>query len=219
MRINIKLVLVSITLSFTLCQLIGFSQSCSQIRKNYFSCGVRTSDFEYMRAKSVNGGSQIQSNWCWAACIQMVLNYHELNVNQKEVVTRIYGLPYVNRTAGEQQILSALTGWAPDSRGRLSRIHAYGGYTSLRETIKTLSHKCPLIVGLSNPHGGVGHVYVLTAIYYSYRHDNAGKINGYIPDKVVLRDPWPSSPSRQEMSWREFQSRCSMAIKVWVTSY
>jgi hypothetical protein len=42
-------------------------------------------------------------------------------------------------------------------------------------------------------------------------------MNNTIPDKVVLRDPWPGNISRQEMSWFEFQSRLMMVFKVWVS--
>ncbi|MEO1653094.1 MAG: papain-like cysteine protease family protein [Bacteroidota bacterium] len=190
-----------------------------QANTNYFACGVPSGEFEFMRATSVNRGSQVQSNWCWAACIQMVLNYHGLYVNQMDVVTRIYGSPYVNQPANERQILAALSGWAADTRGRYSAIHAYGGYTSVQEIVNGLAGKWPLIVGLSNPNGGVGHAYVLTGIYYQNQYDYYGNVTGFIPDKVVLRDPWPGNRSRQEFSWREFQSRCFMAVKVWVTRY
>lgn len=196
-----------------------FGQSCITVGNNYFSCGIPTNEFEYMRASSVNYGSQVQSNWCWAACIQMVLNYHGLYVSQMDVVTKIYGSPYVNQPANEQQILAALSGWAPDTRGRYSAINAYGGYTSVQEIINGLAGKWPLIVGMSHPDGGVGHAYVLTAIYYSNQYDMYGNVIAVVPDKVVLRDPWPDNPSRQEFSWAEFQNRCFMAVKVWVTRY
>lgn len=194
-------------------------QSCTQLGPNYFTCGVPAGEFEFMRATSVNYGSQVQSNWCWAACIQMVLNYHGLYVSQADVVNRIYGSPYVNEPANESQVLAALSGWALDVRGRVSGINAYGGSTRVQEIVNGLSGKWPLIVGLSNPNGGVGHAYVLTAIYFSNQYDYYGNISGYIPDKVVLRDPWPTSQSRQEISWSDFTSRCNMAVKVWVTRY
>ncbi len=196
----------------------SMGQSCIQIQPNYFSCGVPTNEFEYIRANTVNEGLQVQSNWCWAACVQMVLNYHGLLVTQMDVVTKIYGSPYVNQAANEPQILAALSGWAPDVSGRYSSIHAYGGNTSVQEIINRLSGKWPLIVGLANPNGGIGHAYVLTAIYYTKRYDAYGNAVA-VPDKVVLRDPWPGGISRQEFSWNEFQSRYMMGIKVWVTRH
>lgn len=211
---------IVLTFSFLLVFLsVSFGQSCAQYGQNYFGCGIPTNEFEFMRAQSINRGAQIQSNWCWAACIQMVLNYHGLYVSQVDAVTKIYGSPYVDRPANERQILNALSGWAPDTRGRYSSINAYGGYTSVQEIINGLSQKWPLIVGLSNPNGGVGHAYVLTGIFYSNQYDFYGNVIGVVPDKVVLRDPWPTSPSRQEMSWIEFQQRAFIGIKVWVSRW
>lgn len=206
-----------ILIVFLVCGFTGYGQSCIQLGENYFSCGVPSQEFEYMRATSVNNGLQIQSNWCWAACIQMVLNYHGLYVTQADVVTRIYGGPYVNRPANEQQILNALTGWAMDYRGRYSQIHAMGGFTSVQEIVTGLSRKWPLIVGLTNPGSSIGHAYVLTAIEYSNIYDNYGNVVGYNPHKVILRDPWPGNNSRQVFTWNEFQNRCFMKVKVWVT--
>ena len=56
-----------------------------------------------------------------------------------------------------------------------------------------------------------GNAYVLTAVYYS-----VDPYNQPIFDKVVLRAPWPDSPSRQEMSWQEFQSKLILAVRVYV---
>lgn len=195
----------------------GYSQSCIQLAQNYFSCGIPSNEFNYMRANSINQGDQIQSNWCWAACVQMVLNYHGLSVSQIDVVTRIYGSPYVNQPANEAQILNALSGWAADYRGRYSAIYAQGGFSNLQEIVNNLSAKWPLIVGLSNPQGGVGHACVLTAIYYSNQYDYYGNIIGIIPTRVTIRDPWPTNPSPQELSWSEFQQRAFMILKVWVS--
>ena len=193
-----------------------YSQACDQYGPNYYGCGIPTYEIEYMRANSVNGGRQIQSNWCWAACIQMVLNYYGLYVNQVDIVTRIFGSPYANQPATQEQILAALNGWQLNNRGGYSYVYAEASYTTVDDIVNLLSNKMPLIVGLVMPGNNIGHAYVLTAIYYSYSYDYYGNITGIIPDKVVLRDPWPTNPSRQEMSWYEFTQRCFMVIKVWV---
>ena len=57
----------------------------------------------------------------------------------------------------------------------------------------------------------IGHAYVLTAVYYS-----VNQYNQPIFDKVVLRDPWPDSPSLQEMPRQEFQSKLILAVKVYL---
>ncbi len=186
------------------------AQSIQQLGQNYFVAGVPSGEFEYFAAPNMNG-RQRQSNWCWAACTQMVLNYHGLYVSQEQVVARIYG-GLVDQPAGEYEIREALSGWAPNVRGGSSYIYCESGLNSINEITQNLAYKWPLIVGLQNPNGGVGHAYVLTAIYYSM-----DGYNNTVPDKVVLRDPWPSSYSRQEMSWYEFSNRLMSVFKVWVT--
>lgn len=204
---KIRLIILCLTI---LMSDLAFGQSIIQLGPNYFSAGIPSQEFEFYSAAQYSG-RQRQTNWCWAACVQMVLNYHGLYVTQEQVVQKIYG-NLVDQPAGQQQIMNALSGWAPNYQGRVSQIFCQSGVTSINDITNNLAYKWPLIVGLSNPQGGVGHAYVLTAIYYS-----TDMYNNTVPDKVVLRDPWPGSPSRQEMSWYEFSNRVMMAFKVWVT--
>jgi hypothetical protein len=185
-------------------------QSIRRLGANYFTAGIPSQEFEYFSAAQ-HAGRQRQTNWCWAACVQMVLNYHGLYVTQEQVVQKIYG-NLIDQPAGHQQIMYALSGWAPNVQGGISQIYCESGLSSANEITTNLANKWPLIVGLRNPQGGIGHAYVLTAIYYS-----TDLYNNTIPNKVVLRDPWPTSPSRQEMSWYEFSNRLMMVFKVWVT--
>ena len=165
-----------------------------QIGPNLFAAGVPSSEFQYFAAR------QRHSNWCWAAAIQMVLNYHGLFVNQSAVVERIYGAE-VDAPAAPDQILTALSGWAPDARGRFSEIDASPYTFSGSQIVQDLGYRWPIIVGLRTANGG-GHAVVLTAVYYS-----VDPWNNPIFHSVVIRDPWPDSPSRQELSWSEFQQR------------
>lgn len=184
---------------------LTIAQSILQLGPNYFVAGVPSEEMQFFAA------SQRGQNWCWAACVQTVLNYHGLYVSQEQVVQRIYG-DLVDRPAGEREIAIALSGWAPNVQGRISQIYCQRGVSSINDITNNLAYKWPLIVGLKNPQGGIGHAYVLTAIYYS-----TDMYNNTIPDKVVLRDPWPTNPSRQEMSWYEFSNRVMTVFKVWVT--
>jgi hypothetical protein len=146
----------------------------------------------------------------------MVLNYHGLKVSQESVVERIYGSKYRNRPANELQVLKALKGTAKSIDGDTYMIKSYGGSTKINEIIAGLSGKWPLIVGINNPGSKIGHALVLTAIYYSNIYDKSGKITGYKPEKVILRDPAPQAESRNEMAWSEFVNRVNMVVKVWV---
>ena len=180
-----------------------------QLQQNLFVAGIPSDQFEFFSSPTQNG-RQRQTNWCWAASVQMVLNYHGLYVAQEQVVQRIYGAQ-VDRPADPNQILHALTGWAPDSRGRYSSIHANPYTYSGSQIVQDLANRWPLIVGLRNPSGGIGHAVVLTAVYYS-----VDQLNNPIFQGVVIRDPWPGSPSRQEMPWNEFQSRLMFMTHIYV---
>ncbi len=186
------------------------AQSVLKIGNNLFTAGIPTKEFEHYAAP-LESGRQRQENWCWAACIQMVLNYHGLKIDQEQIVTRIFGSP-IDLPGNPEHVLSALSGWAPNQFGGYSTIHSdYGVYSPL-DIINNLAAKWPIIVGLRNRTSlQQAHAYVLTAVYYT--------VNQYqepIIEHVVLRDPFPGNPSRQVISWIEFKQRYPIYFKVWV---
>lgn len=185
--------------------ILGQAPIITRLGPNYFSAGVPSMAF-YPVASI---GRQRCPEWCWAASCQMVLNFHGLYVTQEQIVNRIFGsLECEGGT--DEDILTALTGWAPDVRGRFSEIHSEDGLISPTDIVRNLGFQWPLIVALNNDDGS-GHAEVMTAVYYS-----VDQFNNPIIDRVVLRDPWPLNPSRQEMSWREFTSRVRNIFRVWV---
>lgn len=176
----------------------------------YYVSGVPSEQFVHFAAPE-GAGRQRMQNWCWAACIQMVLNYHGLYVDQKDIVSRVFGQT-VDRPANAEQILAALTGWAPDTRGRQSAIYADPYHVDAATVINDLDKRWPLIVGLAGPRGqATGHAYVLTAVYFSQ-----GPQGQPIIHRVVLRDPYPGYESRLEMDINEFQQRLQFATRVYV---
>lgn len=207
-----RVLMATLALSISL-HVIG--QSYVKLGPNYYSCGIPSSEIEFMKANSVNHGNQIKSNWCWAACVQMVLNYHGLKISQQDVVKRIYGNANGNQAGNVRQILYALKGTVTDERGKKFRLKSYAGKTTLSELIYGLSSKHPIIVGL-NTSNEYDHAFLLTAIQFSLKYDRNGNPIDLIPDKVILRDPWAGNPSRNEMNWEEFISRLQVAIKAWV---
>jgi hypothetical protein len=179
----------------------------SQIGTNQYVVGIPSDQFVTYAAPD-STGRQRSPNWCWAACIQMVLNYHGLKVTQEEIVSRVFGSA-IDHPAGPEQIMSALHGWAPDSRGRYSSIVADSRNLTQQSVLEDLQYRWPLVVGLSGKGGQTGHAYVLTAAFYSL--DNSGNPQIY---KVVLRNPWPHSPSKEEMSMQEFGQRCTFSTRI-----
>lgn len=175
-----------------------------------FVVGVPSEQFTHFAAPE-GAGRQRMANWCWAACIQMVLNYHGLSVTQEAIVQQVFGTQ-VDRPAQPQEIMTALRGWAPDTRGRYSEIIADNANLDAASIIQDLEYRWPLIVGLSGAAPGQqGHAYVLTGAYYALNQYDQPVIY-----KVVLRDPFPTQLSRLEMSAEDFLPRCAFATRVHV---
>ena len=62
---------------------IGITQQTFSQQLNYV--GIKTENFNYYAS------SQRNSNWCWAASIQMILNYYGVNITQEQIVEKSYG--------------------------------------------------------------------------------------------------------------------------------
>ena len=154
-------------------------------------------------------GRQRKQNWCWAASVQMTLNMAGIRVSQEEVVQRIYGGD-IDKGGTAQDIMNALSGWAPTVNGKAAELHP-APLTNDAEMLDDLSLGWPLIVGLKNPDGS-GHAEVITAVTYTVRPNNTP-----IFRSIVLRDPWPFNQSREEISWSEFNSRRNFVIRNHVT--
>lgn len=196
------IVFLSILLSHTLVN----GQSIRQLDSNRYWVGIPQVELNLMQAHSVNGGKQLQSRWCWAACIQNILNYHGLAVHQEDLVHHLYGTKWINKGADEDQMLTALNSWSGKQGGKPVHILAKGGLYAPEVLIKSLAYKWPLIVGLSKAEEH--HAVVLTSIEYVV---DQGR---FIPLKVSLFDPWPNAPTNRTLTWSAFQQQCSAAIEI-----
>ncbi len=182
----------------------------TQIAPNLFLASVPSDELEFNASPQI-AGRQRQQNWCWAASVQIVLNYHGLYVTQEQVVQRIYG-NLVDAPAVPEQILTALSGWAPDTRGRYSSIHASPYVFNGTEIVTDLSNHWPFIVILKGE--PINHACILTGVYYSL-----DPLRQPFFHTAIIRDPWPLNPSRQELSWMEFNSRLAFISRVYVARH
>lgn len=150
---------------------------------------------------------QEEDCWCWAACVQMVLNYQGVNVDQEDLVRRAKGYR-VNEGGTAYDIQRAADGWRTGGHVIAARVdNPY--YVTAQTFIDDLINKYPIIIGLDMPGQTVGHAYVLTGI--SFRKSGSS----YQPVEVILRNPWPSSPSREKLSWVEFRRRVHTIVHVY----
>lgn len=186
MSIKLKLMktirMMSILTLLSSILLLGTSISSKQ---QLYYAGIPSNQMNYFSAAQQN------SQWCWAASIQMVLNGYGVNITQSQIVQRTYGtddygnLP--NWPGTFQAIHNNLNNWSFDNSGRPYRVSAAIGMGAPTPSIlvnELLAGK-PLIVGYKSSSNS-GHAVVVTAVSY-YGTPNNPNIQS-----IVVRDPWPS---------------------------
>ncbi len=159
-------------------------------------CEVGISSMSAQRASK----PQNMTQWCWAACISMIFDYHGHPVSQARIVQQAYG-GIVDMPAGPDRILRALNRRWVDDYGRAFIARADIFSVTAATVTSDLQYNHPLIIGT------LGHAVVLTAITY-YPTYNGPYIVG-----AIVRDPWPTRPSRRQVTPSEWAS-ISFAARV-----
>jgi len=143
------------------------------------------------------------NQWCWAASIQMVLNYYGVDITQAQIVERTFGrLPWggLPNQAGDPRVITDnLNNWSIDNRGRpyIVRCILGQGAPNANILIRELSQQRPVIVGYtSGPQSA--HAVVITAVSY------INSPRGPIIQTIVVRDPWPSPEHIRSMGRVEY---------------
>ncbi len=151
------------------------------------SIGIRSSKISTAYTEQRN------SQWCWAACIEMVMAFYGASVSQEEVVRRSFGTdPYghlPNFAGSREEISENLDGWGFDSRGETYSVASIfvddpGFIPFLLKD--TLEEGYPVIIGYSTG-GSVGHAVLVTAVEYVGQPEDGD----FAITKIVVRDPWP----------------------------
>ena len=148
-------------------------------------------------------GGQHMSQWCWAACIEMIFRYYGFNISQSEIVQQTWG-HIVNLPGHPYQIIASLNRPWQDAYGRNFFVSGDTFSASPITAAQDLSQNMPLIIGT------MGHAMVLTSL--TYIRDIHG--NGDVLEAVV-RDPWPGR-GRRILSAQEWYST-SFLIRIRVS--
>ena len=120
---------------------------------------------------------QRKENWCWAACVQMVMYYYGIYVSQGDIAERVYGYEADRMTSGKR-MAEDLDGWRINGERIRAKLEM-----DQKKIPAYLIKGIPVIAGLKNPYGGASHAYVLNALV----SEDGGE--GYVPLSVRLVDP------------------------------
>ncbi len=185
------------------------SQTLGTYKHKYEYAGISMDEFSALAIY----GKQRNYNWCWAACIQMVLNYHHILLTQEEIVKKSLG-SLVDKPANPELMFKILNGQEINRYGKVVKLNCNIFPTTSKEISSFLNTNKPLIVGVGQKQG-IGHAYVLIGMYYDIINYDSG-VKKYNPYSVVLVDPWPGNPSTSEMNWSEFSKKVMVCYKIWI---
>jgi len=165
--------------------LLTFGSARQLSAQQVLYAGILRENFNYYAS------SQHNSNWCWAASLQMIFNYYGINISQEQIVARSYGIDpkgeLPNWTGNFEVITGNLNNWSVDNNGRQYAVRATFnmGAPTPAYLIQELSLQRPVLIGYqSGPN--TGHAVVITACSYIESDD------GPIIQTLIVRDPWPS---------------------------
>lgn len=138
-------------------------------------------------------GGQHLSQWCWAACIEMVFRYYGFVVPQEIIVAQTWG-SIVNLPAQPGQILANLNRPWIDRYGRRFGVAGDVFSANPATAAQDLAQDMPLIIGT------MGHAMVLTSLRYVRDQYGRGDVK-----LAIVRDPWPNQ-GRRELTAEEWYS-------------
>ena len=173
-----------VALLFAVCVLN--SQSFAQPIGGVQQVGIPSGEMDFVAAAQQN------SQWCWAAAIQMVMGYHGVAITQQQIVARTYGTDWWGNLpdwAGSIEAITAnLNNWSIDNYGQQYVVAATlnWGAPAPSVLINELRNRRPMIIGYrSGPNSN--HAVVVTAATFSQT------IFRTVIHSIVVRDPWPSA--------------------------
>lgn len=129
-------------------------------------------------------GGQHASQWCWAACIEIIFRYYGYRVPQEQIVAQTWGA-IVDLPGQPGQILADLNRPWRDRGGRSFAVAGDVYSANPVTAAQDLAQNMPLIIGT------MGHAMVLTSLVYIRDQFSYGDVKA-----AIVRDPWPGRGRR-----------------------
>lgn len=150
----------------------------------YFA-GIKSDIMDSVYAK------QNDTNWCWAACIEMIAKYNGLNISQEYFATnycgvntygRIKNCPAPVNVITENLNWCAYTGWNR-KKTHCIKTSVHYGKPNVETLIALLRQNKPVIIAYKNRGSEIGHAVVLTGISFD------ATVFGNELNYIIVRDP------------------------------
>jgi hypothetical protein len=171
------------------------------------------------RMKPLTAGKQRESQWCWAACLQMALNFYGFNETQESIVEKVFGTQ-MNHVGSRSDLDIGVSG----SQLPLSQHSAFVVRTldiefTERNIIDALSKAHPMVLGMKNQHQQwTGHDYLIIGAVMRNRSESDAEIlslkviNPSRHAQAIEFIPWASARSRHN---RLLRLDLWLADRVW----
>lgn len=147
---------------------------------------------------------QESSEWCWAACIEMIFTYYKHRVPQARIVQETWGA-IVNMPGMPKQIIADLNRPWTDVRGKQFSVSGDMMTANAANAVLDLKDNRPLILG------ALGHAVVLTAL----TSDVNTATGAWQVVAATVRDPWPGRGERilSPQEWYNINFAARIAIE------
>jgi len=152
--------------------------------------GIDSTVFDNVYAEQRN------TQWCAAACIEMIGRLYGVNVSQEELAKNhcgidMYGNAY--NCPATIEVISSNLNFCRSNRCAQTlciKPSLEKGQPNANRVICELQRGNPIMIGHAVPNSNVGHAVLITGAEWSCQN---GK---HLIHKLILRDPWPSRENK-----------------------
>ncbi len=190
MKFIYLLIIYVVLFSYTVCY--------SQKKDSIYHAGLNSNEL-FLKAMPKHRITQKSSNLCWAACVQLVLQYQGIKINQKKIVNQVLGV-YQNLTVRTSFLVEKINNWHITISKKTFLIAATSKKLNKKNIIQHLLKNNLIILGMGDKTNG--HMYVLYGVDYKII-DN----NNFVIEKIYTYNPLPRDKFLNSFSWSEITNK------------
>lgn len=180
-----------------------------KIGQNTYRVSIDMSTFRFQKASqgtSTRGGNNLSTA---AACLQMILDYNELNVTQQQIST------YFPTDATISDALFSVNVMDTSLWGKSIHLSCDNLNVDEDAIFDDLSTNKPIILVRNSGSGQTASL--ITDMSYNIKLDAQGNQTGITPINIVVRDPSTNGASTKIINWSDFSVNGNMLYVIRIT--